>query len=199
MTIKAVFFDFGGVLLRTEFQAPRQHLAERLNMEYDDLVHLVFDSETGRKASVGALTTQEHWAAVAKRLRHPESEIAGLRDEFFGGDVLDRELIQFIRSLRGKHKTGLISNAWDDLHGYLTKEKIVDIFDVIAISAEVGVVKPEAGIYQYALQQAGVPANEALLVDDFPANIEGCEKIGMRGILFRDAEETIKQLKTLLE
>lgn len=199
MTIKAVFFDFGGVLLRTEFQAPRQHLAERLNMEYDDLVRLVFDSETGRKASVGALTTEEHWAAVAKRLRQPESEIKKMRDEFFGGDMLDRRLIQWIRSLRGKYKTGLISNAWDDLRGHLTKEKIIDIFDVIAISAEVGLVKPEAGIYQYALQQAGVPANEALLVDDFPANIEGCEKIGMRGILFGEAEETLEQLKALLE
>jgi hypothetical protein len=40
--IKAVFFDLGGVIVRTEFQAPRQHLAERLGMEYEDLVKLVF-------------------------------------------------------------------------------------------------------------------------------------------------------------
>ncbi len=46
MSIKAVFFDLGGVILRTEYQAPRQHLAERLQMEYDDLVKIVFDSET---------------------------------------------------------------------------------------------------------------------------------------------------------
>ena len=34
MTIRAVFFDLGGVILRTEYQAPRQQLAERLGMEY---------------------------------------------------------------------------------------------------------------------------------------------------------------------
>jgi HAD superfamily hydrolase (TIGR01509 family) len=167
-------------------------------MEYEDLVRLVFESETSRKASVGALTTEEHWAAIAKRLRQPASEINRIRDEFFGGDILDRELIQLIRSLRGRYKTGLISNAWGDLRGYLIKEKIIDAFDVISISAEVGVVKPEAGIYYYALEQAGVRANEALFVDDFPINIEGCEKIGMRGILFKDPEETIRQLKALL-
>ena len=45
MSIRAVFFDLGGVILRTEYQAPRQHLAEKLGMEYDDLVKVVFDSE----------------------------------------------------------------------------------------------------------------------------------------------------------
>ena len=38
MSIRAVFFDLGGVILRTEYQAPREHLAEKLGMEYDDLV-----------------------------------------------------------------------------------------------------------------------------------------------------------------
>jgi len=49
MTIKAVFFDLGGVILRTEYQAPRQHLAERLGMEYEDLSTLVFGGETATK------------------------------------------------------------------------------------------------------------------------------------------------------
>jgi FMN phosphatase YigB (HAD superfamily) len=42
MTIQAVFFDLGGVIVRTEFQAPRQQLAERFGMEYDDLDKIVF-------------------------------------------------------------------------------------------------------------------------------------------------------------
>ena len=184
--------------MRTEYQSPRQHLAERLNMEYEELVRLVFESETSRKASIGAGTAEEHWAAVMKKLNRPPAEAQALRDEFFGGDILDRELVGFIRSLRGRVKTGLISNAWNDLREYLIKEKIEDAFDVLIISAEVGMVKPEAGIYQLALNQVKVPAEAALLVDDFAVNIEGCENVGMRGILFKDPEETKQRLKDLI-
>jgi FMN phosphatase YigB (HAD superfamily) len=49
MTIRAVFFDLGGVILRTEYQAPRQQLAERLGLEYDDLDRLVFNSRYHRR------------------------------------------------------------------------------------------------------------------------------------------------------
>jgi epoxide hydrolase-like predicted phosphatase len=196
--LRAIFFDFGGVILRTEYQAPRQHLAERLNMEYEDLVRLVFESETSRKASIGAVTVDEHWAAVAKKLKRPASEAQSIRDEFFGGDLLDRELINTIRSLRGKYKIGLISNAWNDLRTYLAKEKIADIFDAMIISAEVGAVKPDARIYQFALEQLKVPAEAALFVDDFAANIEGCEKVGMKGLLFKDPEEINQKLKALI-
>ena len=198
MPIRAIFFDLGGVILRTEYQTPRQYLAERLNMEYDDLVRLVFESETSRKASIGALTADEHWAALMVRLKRPASETQRIRDEFFGGDVLDHELIRLIRALHGKYKTGLISNAWNDLRQYIAKQKFDDAFDGITISAEVGVVKPEAKIYHVALEQVQVQASEAVFVDDFQANIEGCEKIGMQGILFKDPDEVKQKLKALL-
>ncbi len=196
--IRAIFFDFGGVIMRTEFQAPRQHLAERLNMEYEDLVRLVFDSETSRKASIGAATVDQHWAAVMKRLHRPATEAKAIRDEFFGGDVLDRNLINLMRGLRGKYKIGLISNAWNDLRDFIAKEKFDDVFDAMIISAEVNVVKPEERIFQIALDQLKVKAKEAMFVDDFLQNIEGCEKVGMKGLLFSDPEKTIQTLKALL-
>jgi len=198
MSIRAVFFDLGGVILRTEYQAPRQHLAEKLGMEYDDLVKVVFDSESGYKASIGAITPDEHWAAVIKRLKRPASEMEAIRHEFFAGDIIDRTLLEFLRSLRGAYKTGLISNAWGDLREYIVREKFDDAFDHMIISAEVGAVKPEAKIYKIALEQAGVQANEAVFVDDFAVNIEGCEKVGIKGILFRDPDSAIRQLKALL-
>jgi epoxide hydrolase-like predicted phosphatase len=198
MSIRAVFFDLGGVILRTEYQAPRQHLAEKLGMEYDDLVKVVFDSESGYQASMGTITSDEHWAAVIKKLKRPASELEAIRHEFFAGDIIDRTLVEFLRSLRGIYKTGLISNAWGDLRSYIVREKFDDAFDHMIISAEVGAVKPEAKIYKIALEQAGVQANEAVFVDDFEVNIEGCEKVGMQGIYFRDSESTLQQLKELL-
>ena len=198
MSIRAVFFDLGGVILRTEYQAPRQQLAERLGMEYDDLDRLVFNSDSGIQAALGAITSQQHWEAVLKRLKRPTDELQSIRDAFFAGDILDRQLLDFLRSLRGTHKTGLISNAWSDLRDYLVREKIDDAFEHIIISAEVGVAKPEPKIFQNALEQAGVKPKEAVFVDDFYVNIEGCEKVGMKGIHFRDTQSALAQLKLLL-
>jgi putative hydrolase of the HAD superfamily len=135
---------------------------------------------------------------VLKRLKRPHEEMASIRDEFFAGDIVDRELLVFLRSLRGTFVTGLISNAWNDLRDYLVREKIDDAFDHIVISAEVGVAKPEARIFQIALEQAGVSPHEAVFVDDFYVNIEGCEQVGMKGIHFQDTASTLAQLKTLL-
>jgi epoxide hydrolase-like predicted phosphatase len=198
MSIKAVFFDLGGVIVRTEFQAPRQQLAEKLGMEYDDLNKIVFDSDSGLRASTGEITSADHWALVLQRLKRPASELALIRDEFFAGDIVDRTLVEYIRSLRGKYKTGLISNAWSDLRDFVVREKFDDAFDKMIISAEVGAVKPEPKIFEIALEQFGVSPKEAIFVDDFSANIEGCEKVGIKGIHFKDAELTMKQLKEIL-
>jgi putative hydrolase of the HAD superfamily len=197
--IRAVFFDLGGVLVRTEYEAPRQHLAERLGVEYDDLVRLVFESETSRMASVGKVSAQEHFAAVARKLKRDASEAQAIHDEFFAGDVTDRELVDFIRSLRPRRKTGLISNAWGDLRGYMETQGIADAFDHLIISAEVGVAKPKPEIYHLALKQLEVSPNEAVFVDDFIENVEGARAVGMSAIHFKDAGETIAQLKKLLK
>lgn len=198
MTIKAVFFDLGGVIVRTEFQAPRQKLADRLGIDYDDLSKLIFDSESSVRASTGELSSEEHWISVIQRLKQPDSERQTIRDEFFAGDIVDRTLVEYIRSLRGKYKTGLISNAWSDLRDFILREKFADAFDEMIISAEVRAMKPDPKIFQIALERFGVKPKEAVFVDDFYANIEGCEKVGMKGVHFKDAESTLEQLKKLL-
>lgn len=199
MTIRAVFFDFGGVIMRTEFQAPRQHLAERFRMDYDDIDKAVFGSESARRASVGEISEEAHWLEVLKRLRQPASELESFKAEFFGGDIIDRQLVEAIHSMRGRVHTGLISNAWSGLREFMAKEKVIDVFDTVVISAEVGEVKPSAKIYDVALQHAKVRASEAVFVDDMPTNIEGCEKAGMKGILFRDPKQTLEQLNRLMK
>jgi epoxide hydrolase-like predicted phosphatase len=198
MSIKAVFFDLGGVILRTEFQAPRQQLAERLGMDYDDLSKIVFDSESGLRASLGEISADEHWISVLSRLKRPDSELSAIREEFFAGDIVDRTLVEYIRSLHGKYKTGLISNAWSDLRDFIVREKFDDAFDKMIISAEVGAAKPEPKIFQIALEQFGVKPKEAIFVDDFLPNIKGCEKVGIKGLHFKDPETALQQLKQLL-
>jgi epoxide hydrolase-like predicted phosphatase len=199
VSIQAVFFDLGGVIVRTEHQAPRQYLADRLGMEYEDLDRLVFGSETAHKASLGTIPEREHWDSVARRLGRPVSEADALRDEFFSGDIIDLTLLDFLRSLKPRYTTGLISNAWSGLRAYIVKQKFEDAFHVMTISAEVGVTKPTAKIYQLALEQAKVQAEAAVFVDDFIENVEAARKLGMSAIHFRDADSTLTELKTLLK
>ena len=167
-------------------------------MEYEDLVKLVFESPSSIRASVGEISDKDHWAEVTRRLRRPAAETEEIRREFFAGDVVDRELVEFLRSLRPRYFVGMISNAWPDLRDYIARQKFDDAFDHMIISGEVGVMKPEAQIYQIALEQARVSPNEAVFVDDMYENIEGCEKVGMHGIYFKDPAATLKQLETLL-
>ena len=199
MAIRAVFFDFGGVIMRTEYQSPRQKLAERFNMDYDEMDKAVFCSDSARRASLGEITEDEHWANVLKRFKQPASETQPFRDQFFGGDIIDLDLVEYIRSLHGSLHTGLISNAWSGLRDFLAKEKLLDLFDTVVISAEVRAVKPSARIYELALEQAKVGASEAVFVDDAPENIAGCQKVGMTGILFNNPEKSLDRLHRVLK
>jgi epoxide hydrolase-like predicted phosphatase len=198
MTIRAVYFDLGGVIVRTEFQAPRQHLAERYGMEYEGLSKLVFESESSRQASIGLISEDEHWAAVASRLYLPESEIQAIREEFFAGDITDLDLLDFMRGLRRKLKVGLISNAWSGLRPWIVSKKFEDAFDAMTISAEAGVMKPDARIYQIALEKLGVKASESVFLDDFAENVAGARAVGMQAIHFTQPEQALKELKQLL-
>ncbi len=199
MTVRAIFFDLGGVIIRTDYQAPREHLAERLNTTYEDLNRIVFDSESSRQASVGAITTEAHWDLVVRRLGRPVSEAKAIREEFFAGDVVDLELLAFIRTLRPRYKTGAISNAWPDTRPSLVQKKIDDAFDALIISAEVGVMKPEPKIYHIALEKLGVSPREAAFVDDTPVNVDAARALGMQGILFREPRRALSDLREIMK
>lgn len=201
MSLHAVFFDLGGVILRTEYQAPRQQLAEKFGMDYEDIEKIVFGggpNGSAARATLGEITEEAHWLNVMKVLKQPASEYEHIRDEFFAGDVIDLGILDFLRSLKPKYKVGLISNAWSGLRAFIEREKFVDAFHHMTISAEVGAAKPSAQIYEFALEQFQVKASEAVFVDDVLENIEACEKLGMQGIQFKDPESAIKQLKVLL-
>ena len=201
MSIKAVIFDLGGVILRTEYQSPRQHLAESFGMDYEDIDKVVFGggpNGSAARAAIGAITEEEHWQNVMKVLKLPAGDYERIRDEFFAGDVLDHELLDFLRSVKPKHKVGLISNAWSGLRDYIVREKFDDVFDYMVISAEVGVAKPDAKIYQIALEQLEVSPSQAVFVDDFYENIEACEKLGIKGIHFKNTEDVLTKLRSVL-
>jgi putative hydrolase of the HAD superfamily len=198
MSIRAVYFDLGGVIVRTEDKGPRTELAKSLGLDYKAIDRAVFGSASAHQASIGVISDEQHWQSVVRALNFPESEIPGFIEAFFGGDRTDLMLVDFLRSLRPALKVGLISNAFSGLRGWTIEHKIDDAFDDMTISAEFGIAKPDPRIYRRALDNLNVRPEEAIFVDDVPANIEAAKEIGMYTVLFQTAQQAIADVKNLL-
>lgn len=199
MSIKAVIFDLGGVLVRTEDREPRAALGRRFGLTYEQMDELVFGSETAIQASVGAIPEEQHWDSVCRGLGLGDGEVAGFRTAFWGGDVLDTSLVDYIRSLRPRYRTALLSNAWSGLRKDLEQRwGILDAFDEIFISAECGMAKPDPRIYAWVTEKLGIRPEEAVFVDDFLRNVEAARAAGLHAIHFQESAQARSELEALL-
>lgn len=199
MAIKAIYWDIGGVLVRTVDREPRARLAEKLGLTYAQLEDAVFNAEPGRKAQLGLLPAEMVWQSLIQRFGLPATALAAFQEAFFGGDVLDEALVDHIRRLHLTYRTGVISNAFDNARHLLMQVwRVGDAFDDLVISAEVGVMKPDPQIYQIALRGLGVLPQEAVFLDDALPNIQGARDIGMHAIHFRHPEQALQDLHALL-
>ena len=199
MSIRAVIWDLGGVLVRTHDASGRERLAKRLGSTRPIIEELVFSSESSRLAQAGKITVEQHWENVGSIFGLTELELQDFQRDFWSGDRLDQQLVNTIRSLRSHYQTGLLSNHFLSLRGELKDVwQIEDAFDAIVISAEEGLLKPEERIYQRILERLAVKAEESVFIDDFSQNITGAQAVGMYAIHFRNPEQALSELKALL-
>lgn len=201
MSIEAVIFDMGGVLVRTEDTAPRAALGLRFDKTYTEMEKIVFGNQSSGRASRGEISARDHMQHVMRVLGLPETDkaIADFHAEFFAGDEVDYAMIEEINALRPQYKTALLSNAWDNLREALTKKWEIDYaFDELFISAEMGVAKPDPEIYKKGLEKLALPPQAAVFVDDFIENIEAARELGMHGIHFQEKAQAMRELRALL-
>jgi epoxide hydrolase-like predicted phosphatase len=199
-SIRAVFWDLGGVIVRTHDRSGRTYWEKRLGLQPNELDRLVFRGETSRKASIGQASTADIWSSVGDHLDLDRTILDKLILDFWRGDRVDTDLVDFIRSLRPAFLTGLISNGWSDLRHALEHEwHFVDAFDDIVISAEVGLVKPSPEIYHLALERMNIEARHAVFIDDFEENVDGARAVNMHAIHFQSPQQVISELQTLLD
>jgi glucose-1-phosphatase len=200
MAIKAVIWDLGGVLLRTEDYSSRQALAELMGKSRADLENLVFNGDSGDRAQLGEISAAEHWENIRQMLGLDRAGIDEFQRQFWEGDRLDGELVDRIRSLRGRYRSGLLSNAFSDLRQVVTSQlNISDAFDEMLISSELHLMKPDPRIYQVALRRLEVAAQEAVFIDDMLRNVEGARSQGMQAIHFRQRSQALAELEQLLK
>ncbi len=198
--IKTVIFDLGGVLVRTDNREPRTKLAEKFDMSYEDLSALVYGCESAEMATRGEITAEEHKETVLSELGLPPGTFPAFGDEFWAGDSLDRQLVEFIKSLREEYKTVLLSNAWDDLRDMLINQWEIDgIFDQIFISAELKTYKPDPEIFQILIESLDQDPAELIFIDDFPENIVAARNAGINAVQFNNREQALAELAEYLD
>lgn len=198
MAIRAVIFDIGGVLFRFEDSGPWRRWETRLGLAKRQLGRIVFETSVSQQAFVGKATAAEAWNEAASRLGLTPEQLEDLKADFRKGGVWDTELLDFVRTLRPRHKTGVISDAWPDAREAIQEYVNDDIFDVIVISAEEGLVKPDPEIFQRALLRLGVVPREAVFVDDRWKNVEGARRMGMHAIQFTGSVQVRRDILRLI-
>jgi putative hydrolase of the HAD superfamily len=105
------------------------------------------------------------------------------------------EMVRAVEPLVGRVKLVLLSNT-HDLHVASLRPRlpILERFDALVLSCEVGAVKPEAAIYERALEAAGCAPAAAAFFDDVPAYAQAASALGIHGRLYTTADDFLAQL-----
>lgn len=196
---RAAIFDLGGVLLRTGDQTGRRRWEARLGLPPGALHDAVFASPTAAQASVGAAPASAVWTELARQYDLTQAELGELQRDFWSGDRFDTDLAAFLRSLRPRFRTAILSNAWLDARAFFTRDLgLAEIVNFMVISAEEGVMKPDPRIYLRTAARLNVLPEEAVFVDDVRANVDAAEAVGMRGVHFVEAGEAMREVERVL-
>ena len=98
------------------------------------------------------------------------------------------------RARRAGLSTGLLSNSWGNDY---PRDGWDEMFDVVVISGEVGMRKPEPRIFEHTLALLGLRPEECVFVDDLRHNIDAAVALGMVGVLHHSYDQTLLELEAV--
>lgn len=109
----------------------------------------------------------------------------------------DENLLNFIRQQKANGlKIGIISNvAQYQFDEFFSKKEQTELFDFLVLSGKVGCVKPNSRIFKIAIEKSNVPPSEIAFFDDSILNVEAAQKVGIRGFLYKNWEDFLKEFK----
>jgi HAD superfamily hydrolase (TIGR01509 family) len=188
--IKAIIFDCFGVIVADCFQVMRAELRSKdpaTADQVDDLMHanhrgLIPSEECSRQIAALFGTTLAEFRAVINE-----------------GEVKDAELIKYIKSLRSHYKTALLSNIGaKSLRQRFSDGELLELFDTVVVSGEVGYAKPEPQIYEIAAARLGLRYDECFFTDDNAQFCEAARSVGMESVQYTTLGQFKMQLQPFL-
>ena len=148
----------------------------------------------------GECTVEEFERLLASRIarRNGVQVMAeGLLTRMFAGSTMAVPMQAAVQVIRTAGlRTALLSNSWG-MADY-PRHLFPGMFDVVVISGEVGMRKPEERIFRHAAGLLGLESAECVFIDDIDVNVSAAEAIGMTAILHRDPPTTLARLGELL-
>jgi HAD superfamily hydrolase (TIGR01509 family) len=202
MTVRAVVFDIGGVLERTE--PPERLLAPwcgELGKDEAALRAALRTVDPDGVVETGGMTETVYMRRYADALGlTAEQAQRWARDlwDWYCGE-LDAELTAYLGGLRPRVRTGILSNSAD---GARREEQarygFEGLVDEIVYSHELGIAKPDPRAYRAVCDRLAVRPAETVFLDDSPGAVDGARAVGMRAILHTDTPASIDAIDALL-
>ncbi|MCX5788965.1 MAG: HAD family hydrolase [Elusimicrobia bacterium] len=191
--LRAILFDFGGTLDSDGVTWPQRFFPlyrdAGVVQSFDAFLkafYLSDDALTKRHRLAGLdleKTVALQAAGVLESLAPGRTDLAQAVARRFTADcrrylTRNRPLLE---RLKRDYRLAVVSNFYGNMPDVLKGEGFGDLFDAVADSGAVGVVKPDPLLFHHALKALGVTAAEALMVgDSLPRDIRGAEALGIR-------------------
>jgi len=205
----AVMWDFGGVFSPSPFTTiemigrEKGHDPER----FFDAIFGPYDADTDHpwhQLERGEIDLMSARESIMDRAREGGMEADPL--ELFtrmgeSGGGMREEVVALATDIKSRgFQTAIVTNnAKEFREGWTKSVPIDEICHEIIDSSEIGIRKPDARIFEVALERlGGVDPARTLFVDDFAANVEAAEALGIRGVLMKDDYlPAVEQIKAL--
>lgn len=213
--IKAVVSDIGGVFeLEPLGRDPTARFPEliadwemRLRLPPGELhacrkeMNRYFDA-AGKDGELGTLSQAEWQAGLRQFIGLTPAQLQAFVEDFWKTYLGDPnpELVAYFSVLRPRYRTALLSNSFD---GAREREQdryhFAEMVDFIIYSHEVGLAKPDPGIYALTSQRLGVQPQEIVFLDDVERNVAAAAASGFHAILYQNNAQAIAEIDRCLQ
>ena len=185
--IRGIIFDCFGVLYQGSVTHLREYAAEQ------DLQAL---ADLNLSSDYGYISRDEYLAQVGELIHKSPEEIEALtRAAHIRNDVL----VEYVKTLRSTYKVAMLSNVGRGLIEQLfTPDELKELFDVVVLSNEVGMIKPDPNIYLLTSEKMGLQPYECVMIDDLVVNIDGAERAGMKGIVYTTTSSLSSDIENMI-
>jgi putative hydrolase of the HAD superfamily len=200
--IKAVLWDFGGVILSSPFDAFARWEAETgLPPGFLRTVNAVDHHGNAWAQLERSEVTLDEFCALFEAEAAAAGHVIDARQVLglLYGD-LRPQMVEALRRCKEHFRLGLLTNniaiaepgARDDL------AEVLALFDVILESSKLGVRKPEPRFYELACEMLGIEPHEAVFLDDLGVNLKPARTMGMATIKVVDPDDALRELEAVL-
>ena len=198
--IKAVLWDFGGVILSSPLDAMARYEQER-GLPPGFLTTVIStDPHTNAWAKLerNEVPTDEFCDLFEAEARAAGHEIdarvilAGLLGE------IRPQMVQAIKRCKERLKVGLLTNNFVWGEGPPEFAEVVALFDAVVESSKAGIRKPEPRFYELACELLDIEPEEAVFLDDLGVNLKPARAMGMTTIKVGDPDEALAELERIV-